>query len=134
MPIVFVATNRVKPGRAAAERSRVHGLVAFLEEAEEQLIAFHEYLNEDGTEATVVQVHPDSASVEKHLRIVAERAAAAYAETLDATLHIQIYGPLDPKLLASFRAQTGDAVTVTVAAEHLGGFTRLRGDRLDARP
>ena len=55
---------------------------------------------------------------------MAERAAAAYAETLDATLHIQIYGPLDPKLLASFRAQTGDAVTVTVAAEHLGGFTR----------
>jgi hypothetical protein len=124
MPIVFVATNRIKPGRADAERARVPGLVAFLEEAEEQLIAFHEYLNEDGTEATVVQVHPDTASVEKHLGVVAERAAAAYAETLDATLHIQIYGPLDPNLLARFRDQTGDAVTVTVATEHLGGFTR----------
>jgi hypothetical protein len=123
-PIVFVATNRVKPGRAAAERARVPDLVAFLEEAEKQLLAFHEYLDEDGTVATVVQVHPDSASVERHLRTVAERAAAAYAETLDATLHIQIYGPLDPNLLASFRAQTGDAVEVTIATEHLGGFTR----------
>jgi hypothetical protein len=57
-PLIFVATNRLKPGRSDAERERVPGLVQFIEQNEPQLIAFNEYINDDGTEVTVVQVHP----------------------------------------------------------------------------
>src|SRR4051812_13137424 len=56
---------------------------------EPRLIAFNEYVNDTGTEVTVVQVHPDAASMQNHLGIVGERAAQAYEETLDATLAIQ---------------------------------------------
>ena len=123
-PLIFVATNRLKPGQLDAERRRVPGLVEFVEENEPQLIAFNEYVNENGTEVTVVQVHPDAASMQKHLGIIGERAAQAYDETLDATVAVQIYGPVDPQMLATMRTQTGEGVSLTVATEHLGGFTR----------
>jgi hypothetical protein len=66
-PLIFVATNRLKRGRSDAERERVPGLVQFIEQNEPQLIAFNEYINDDGTEGTVVQVHPDADSMTKHL-------------------------------------------------------------------
>jgi NAD(P)-dependent dehydrogenase (short-subunit alcohol dehydrogenase family) len=125
-PLIFVATNRLKPGRLDAERRRVPGLVEFVEQNEPQLIAFNEYVNDDGTEVTVVQVHPDAASMQKHLGIIGERAAQAYDETLDATLAVQIFGPVDPQMLNTMRAQTGEGVSLTVATEHLGGFTRSK--------
>ena len=125
-PLFFVATNRLKPGQLDAERRRVVGLVEFVEHNEPQLIAFNEYVNDDGTEVTVVQVHPDTASMQKHLEIIGERAAQAYDETLDATLAIQIFGPVDPQMLSTTRAQTGEGVSLTIATDHLGGFTRHR--------
>jgi short chain dehydrogenase len=66
-PLIFVATNRLKPGQLDAERRRVPGLVEFVEQNEPQLIAFNEYVNDNGTEVTVVQVHPDTASMQKRL-------------------------------------------------------------------
>jgi hypothetical protein len=123
-PLVFVATNKLKPGALDAERARVTDLVAFIEREEPQLLGFHEYVNADGTEVTVVQIHPDTESLRRHVAVVAERAAAAYRETLESTVAIQIYGPVDDEMLDGLRAQTGAGVTLTVAGEHLGGFTR----------
>jgi NAD(P)-dependent dehydrogenase (short-subunit alcohol dehydrogenase family) len=123
-PLIFVATNRLKPGQLDAERRRVPGLVDFVEQNEPQLIAFNEYVSDNGTEVTVVQVHPNAASMQKHLAIIGERAAAAYDETLDATLAVKIFGPVDPQMLNTMRAQTGEGVSLTVATEHLGGFVR----------
>ena len=87
-PFIFIATNRLKPGAYEAERRRVPGLVDFIEGGEPRLLAFNEYVNADRTEVTVVQVHPDAASMEFHMGVVGERAASAYAETLDATTQI----------------------------------------------
>ena len=55
-PCIFIATNRLKEGRFAAERERVAGLVELIEESETRLLAFNEYANEEGTQVGVVQV------------------------------------------------------------------------------
>ncbi len=91
-PFIFIATNRLKPGELDRERKRVPGLVEFIEANEPRLIAFNEYVNEAGDEVTVVQIHPDTASMEAHMEIVRERAQEAYAETLDATVRVQVFG------------------------------------------
>jgi hypothetical protein len=91
-PFIFIATNRLKPGRLDRERQRVPGLVAFIGANEPRLIAFNEYVNEAGDEVTVVQIHPDTASMEAHMEIVRELAQEAYAETLDATVRVQVFG------------------------------------------
>ena len=123
-PFIFIATNRLKPGRLDIERERVPHLVDFIEANEPRLIAFNEYVNEAGDEVTVVQVHPDAASMEAHMEIVRERAQAAYAETLDATVRIQVFGQATEAILETLRQQAGSGVEITVNGEHLGGFTR----------
>jgi hypothetical protein len=129
-PIVFIATNRLKAGQLERERERVQGLVEFIEASEPRLIAFNEYLSEAGDEVTVVQVHPDTASLEAHIEIVRERAQQAYAETLDATVRIQVFGQPTDAILETLREQAGAGVELSVNGEHLGGFTRAAsGDR-----
>lgn len=72
----------------------------FIEANEPRLIAFNEYLSEDGTEVGVVQVHPDADSMEFHMGMVRERAERAYAETLGGATSIQVYGMPSDTVLA----------------------------------
>jgi quinol monooxygenase YgiN len=123
-PFIVIATNRLKPDRLDAERDRVPGLVEFVEANEPRLIAFNEYVNEAGDEVTVVQVHPDAESMEAHMRIVRDRAQEAYAQTLDATVRIQVFGEPTQAILDTLRQQAGSGVEISVNGEHLGGFTR----------
>ena len=124
-PFIFIATNRLKPGAYEAERDRVPGLVEFIDATEPRLLAFNEYISADRTEVTVVQVHPDAASMEFHMGVVGERAAQAYAETLDATTGIQVFGAPSDAVVETLRAQAGRGVPLAVHAEHLGGLTRM---------
>jgi hypothetical protein len=123
-PFIFIATNRLKPGKLADEKLRVPGLVDFVQANEPRLIAFNEYVNEDGTEVAVVQVHPDADSMASHMQVVAERAAAAYAETVEATTSIQVFGTPSAAVLEMLRRQAGAGVPLSVKPHHLGGFTR----------
>jgi hypothetical protein len=123
-PFIFIATNRLKQGKLEEERERVPGLCDFIEANEPRLIAFNEYVNEDGTEVGVVQVHPDADSMELHMGVVRERAEQAYAETLDSTVSIQVYGMPTDSILRTLRERAGSGVALTVMRCHLGGFTR----------
>jgi hypothetical protein len=123
-PFIFIATNRLREGKLPDERRRVPELCEFIEANEPRLIAFNEYASEDGTEVGVVQVHPDAESMEFHIGVVAERAARAYAETLDATTNIQVYGTPSDAVLEMLTRQAGAGVPLTVKRYHLGGFTR----------
>ena len=128
-PFIFIATNRLKPGQLDRERERVLDLVEFIEGNEPRLIAFNEYINEAGDEVSVVQVHPDAASMEAHMQIVRERAQAAYAETLDATVRVQVFGRPTQAIVEMLRQQAGSGVEISVNGEHLGGFTRSAAQR-----
>ena len=126
-PFIFIATNRLKPGAYEAERQRVPGLVGFIRAGEPRLLAFNEYINRERTEVTVVQIHPDAASMEFHMGVVRERAVQAYSETLDATTQIQVFGNPSEAVVETLRAQAGAGVPLSVHPEHLGGFTRIGG-------
>jgi hypothetical protein len=123
-PFIFIATNRLKPGRLERERSRVSGLVDFIETSEPRLIAFNEYADEEGTEVAVVQVHPDADSMIFHLKLIAERATGAYADTLEATTNIQVFGAPGAEVADMLRRQAGAGVPLSVKPHFLGGFTR----------
>ncbi|HEY6499046.1 MAG TPA: hypothetical protein VIZ20_06435 [Streptosporangiaceae bacterium] len=123
-PFIFIATNRLKAGRLDLERKRVPNLVKFVEANEPRLIAYNEYVNEVGDEVTFVQVHPDAESLETHLEIVRERVQEAHAQTLDATVRIQVFGQPTQAILDTLRLQASSGVEISVNGEHLGGFTR----------
>ena len=105
-PFIFIATNRLKEGKLEGERKRVPGLVEFIQENEPRLLAFNEF----------------------HMKTVAERAARAYAETLDATTSIQVYGTPSEAVLQMLSRQAGAGVPLVVKRHHLGGFIRSPTD------
>jgi hypothetical protein len=123
-PFIFIATNRLKPGKLEAERRRVPGLCEFIAATEPRILAFNEYVDEDGGEVGVVQVHPDAESMAYHMEVVRERAARAYAETLDATSNIQVFGTPTDAILEMLRQSVGSGVRIHVKPHYLGGFVR----------
>ena len=58
--------------------------------------------------------------------VVAERAARAYAETLEATTSVQVYGEPSDAVLEMLRRRAGAGVPMTLKRQHLGGFTRIQ--------
>jgi hypothetical protein len=124
-PFIFIATNRLKPGALEAESRRVPQLCELIEANEPRMLAFNEYADEDGTEVSVVQVHADADSMEFHMGVVREQAERAYAETLEATTSIQVYGMPSPAVLDMLGRQAGSGPSLTIRRRHLGGFTRL---------
>jgi hypothetical protein len=121
-PFIFIATNKVREGKLDGEKQRVPGWIDFIRSNEPRLIAFHEYLSEDGTEVEFVQVHPDTDSFEHHMRVV-ERSGRSYTETLEGTTNIRIYGTPSNAILEMLSQAAGSGVPTTVVPEHLGGFT-----------
>jgi hypothetical protein len=123
-PFIFIATNRLRPGKLDSEHGRLPGLIDFIHANEPRLLAFNEYANEEGTEVAVVQVHPDADSMVFHMNVIAERAASAYADTIDATTNIQVFGTPSAAITEMLRQQAGAGVPLSFKPNHLGGFTR----------
>jgi hypothetical protein len=122
--LIYVATNKLRPGKFEAERERLPGFVDFIEASEPRLIAFNQYVNADRTETSVVQVHPDATSMEFHLGVVRSQARRAFEETHAGTTRIQLYGEATEAILDRLGAYTVDGVEVIAAPLHMGGFTR----------
>jgi hypothetical protein len=131
-PFIFIATNKLREGKLEDEKSRVRELSDFIEANEPRLIAFNEYADENGSEVAVVQVHPDTESMEFHMEVVRERAARAYGETLEATTGIQVFGAPSAAVLSILRQQAGAGIPLSNKANYLGGFTRATTTRCSA--
>ena len=124
-PFIFIATNTLKPGKLDEERERVRTLSEFISSNEPRLLAFNEYADEAGTEVGVVQVHPDAESMRFHMELIREQAASAYADTLEATTSVQVFGTPDDAIFDMLRQQAGAGVEITIKPYCLAGFTRL---------
>src|SRR5262245_50600039 len=57
-PFIFIGTHRLKPGKLDDFSAMWRDLVDVVKTKEPQMIAFNGYANEDGSEVTVVQLHP----------------------------------------------------------------------------
>jgi hypothetical protein len=124
-PIVYVDTSEIREGKLPQLKAAMNELVQFVDANEPQLISYEFYLNHSGTRMTVVAVHPDSASMELHMK-VAGPAFRRFADLIDL-LSIDVYGPLgeNPLKRLQQKAQLLGRGTVAVHQRH-AGFTRFR--------
>ena len=119
-PVINVFTYSIKPGKEEEARKRIAGLVDFVETNEPRMIAFHAYLNQAGTTLSIVQVHPDSASMEFHMQVNAKHFATAF-DVLDTSMGQQLFGPISDALAAELTKWDDQYIHVPV---HEAGFTR----------
>ena len=90
------------------------------------MIAFHGFVNEDGTEMTIIQVHPDTASMDFHMQVLRDKLAEHVARALGPELieptQVEYYGTPSEIALEVDRQVPGLAFGGKPV--HVGGFTR----------
>jgi quinol monooxygenase YgiN len=120
----FIGTHTIREGKRQDFKQQWRELLEVVEAKEPRLIAFNAYVNEDGTELTVVQVHSDADSMVFHMQVARDHISQAYQSVLEKTRRIDVYGKPSDAVLEMIRQLAGSGVPLTVKADHLGGFTR----------
>ena len=123
-PIIYIDRSEIREGKLEELKTAMNELIEFIEANEAQLIAYNVYFNEDGTRMAVVHVHPDSASLEFHMK-VAGPAFPKFAEFIQL-LTIDVYGKPSDDLLEQIRQKAQMLGNGTVRVHELhAGFARL---------
>src|SRR4029453_8711544 len=67
--IIYIDRSVIQPGRFEELKTGISALVDFIDEREPQLLAYGFYFDEETEQMTVVAIHPNAASLERHLAI-----------------------------------------------------------------
>jgi quinol monooxygenase YgiN len=100
-PIVLISHSTVKDGKLEALKDYLREGVEQLEADKPGTLVFLPYLNDDGTELTIVHVFADAEGMDAHMEGVQERAAAAYE--FIQSVGYEIYGTPSDSILESMR-------------------------------
>lgn len=122
-PIVFISHFRVKAGQLDALRVFLQEGAAELQAGKPRTVAFLAYIDEAGTQASIVHVFPDADAMDLHFEGAEERSRAAY-EFLEPSAW-EIYGAPSAAALGLMREGASAAgVTLMVQPGSIGGFLR----------
>jgi quinol monooxygenase YgiN len=127
-PFILIGTYRIKEGKLDDFERFWRQFVDFVEEGEPRLIAFNAYADDGGNEVAIVQVHPDVDSMEFHMKLIREHVEQAFADFLEDTVGMQIYGVTSDSALQMME-QLGGHAPLTVKRRGIGGFTRSAAER-----
>jgi quinol monooxygenase YgiN len=123
--IVYMDSSEVREGALEELKAGMKELVDFVDANERQLIAYNVYFSDDGTQMTVVSVHPDSASLEYHME-VAGPVFRKFVELITLS-SIDVYGKPSEGALRQLHAKAQLLGRGTVAVHSLHtGFDRFR--------
>ncbi len=124
-PVIYVDRSDVHETRWGELKAGIRTLVGFVDSHQPQMATYGFYLDEDAQQMTVVSVHPDSASLERHMDIGGpEFKKLAPFLTLR---EIEVFGRLSERaaeLVRQKAAALGDRGVVTLH-EQFAGFDRL---------
>jgi hypothetical protein len=123
-PIVFIDTSEIREGKLQELRRAVAELAEFVERNEADPISYQVFFSDDGRLMTVLQLHPDSASMERHMEV----AGPVFARFADLVVlrTIDIYGSPSERVIDQLRGKAELLGTATVAVhDRQAGFTRF---------
>lgn len=121
-PFIFISTYEVLEGRLDDAKKSLTEHAEFVEANEPRLISFNLYLDSESNTVTIVQVHPDSASMDFHMQLIAEHITSALGDYLGAPVRTLVCG--DGKETVDTIRSFSPGRPVAVAEEHIAGFTR----------
>src|SRR5688572_10719138 len=125
-PLIFVNSYAIKEGKLDAYKDAVPEWLQFLETNHPRMLHFGAYINEAGTEVTVVQVHPDAESMDYQLKLI-DGEVQKWAEYIEWDgMDILVCGSPSEALLEGMRQTAGSGIPVSIKTP-LAGFRRLPG-------
>ena len=132
-PLIVVDTSEIREGRLEDLRAAVAEMATFVREHEPDPISYQVFFSADERRMTVVQIHPDAASMERHMD-VAREVFAPFAELLDLRT-VDVYGEPSAKILDQLRRKAQLLGTASVEVHDLkAGFVRIEAPAGIAAP
>ncbi|MFN2557639.1 MAG: hypothetical protein ABR592_12390 [Nitriliruptorales bacterium] len=123
-PLIFINNYKLQAGKLDQYKKAAATWFAWNEADHPRLFHHAVYLSEDGPEMTNIQVHPDAASMELQMRLVAD-VHATWQNYIDwSTMRLVICGRPSDALLEGLRQVAGSGVRVTIKTP-VDGFSRL---------
>ena len=124
-PFIFVQTAPIKDGMLESYKKDFKDTVDFVQANEPRMLHFASYINEEGTEQTVIQIHPDAESMRFHMQVATEYIRERGPRNLDfSKMRIAVYGTTTESVLELMRELAGSGVPVTIKTM-AEGFHRL---------
>jgi hypothetical protein len=123
-PLIVLDTSEIREEKRDQLQREIAELAAFVEANESDPIVYEVYFGDDGRFMTVLQIHPDSASMERHM----ELAGPVFATFADLVVlrTIDIYGSPSEKVVEQLRRKAELLGTATVIVhDRQAGFTRF---------
>ncbi len=128
-PVAYVTTFRIKEGKFQDYQRFLAALLKGIEESEPRIIAIHTFANEDGTEMTSIQLHPDAESMDAHMQVLAKTMGQLAEELTDVFQFIElvraeVFGAPGERASEMDKPLIEAGVPFTFKPRHVDGFTR----------
>ncbi len=121
-PLIYIGKHAIKEGKLEVAKKTTREFVQFLEANHPRIIHLEICFSDDGTEMTVIEVHPDEESLAFRMQVAGEQIARA-SEFQEATTSIEIYGsPRDTHIQQINRMRQRAFVSFNIAH---AGFSRI---------
>ncbi len=121
--IVFVSHNRVKEGKLDALKTYYRQVAEMTEANKPGTLAHLAFLNEEGTEMSIVHLFPVAQAMELHM-IGVDKLARKAREFMES-VRLEIYGAPSDRVLEMMREAAGSGVTLVIKPQRVGGYIRI---------
>ncbi len=127
--LIYITTWGIKEGKLEEYKRFASELIEIIKAKEPQLIAIQIFTNEEGTEMTSIQIHPDAVSMDFHMQVVTQALGeemnnwVGRADFLEPK-HVEIYGRPSEALLEADRPFVESGIPRSIKAHRIAGFTR----------
>ena len=117
----------VREGFLPDLKEAITGLAEFIEENEPQLLSYNAYFSDDGTHMSVVHVHADPASLDRHLEIAGPSLSRFVTD--ESSDRVSVLGDeTRPEVTRGANTQLRECARMSLEPLHPGGLSyRRRG-------
>jgi|RhiMetdeSRZDD1v2_1073273.scaffolds.fasta_scaffold975122_2 hypothetical protein len=122
-PIIFISNQRVKEGKLEGNKQYYRQVAEQAKANKPGTIAHLAYLNEEGSEQSIIHIFPDTESMELHMIGVDELAKKAYEYV--EILSFEIYGKPTDTVVERMMQIVGSSITVNIRPQLVGGYIRF---------
>lgn len=123
-PIIFISNQRVKEGKLEEYKLYYQQVAERAKADKPGTVAHLAYLNEVGSELSIIHIFPDAESMELHMIGVDELAKKAYEYV--EILSFEIYGKATEAVLERMMQIVGSGIAVNIKPQLIGGYIRFK--------
>lgn len=123
-PIIFISNQRVKEGKLEEYKLYYQQVAEQAKADKPGTVAHLAYLNEVGSELSIIHIFPDAESMELHMIGVDELAKKAYEYV--EILSFEIYGKATEAVLERMMQIVGSGIAVNIKPQLIGGYIRFK--------